>query len=57
MGNPAPVIAAQIDDSPYLVDRRLLIGKAFFVYFPAPLPLSKGGAGIVPNFSRLRFIR
>lgn len=56
-GNPDPVIAAQIDDSPYLVDRRLLIGKAFFVYFPAPLPISKGGAGIVPDFSRLRFIR
>lgn len=39
-----------------LVPRELMIGRAFFVYFPAPLPLGAGGMHIVPNFGRMRFI-
>lgn len=37
----------------------LLIGKAFFVYFPAPLPANVFGQrhAIVPDFGRMRFIR
>ena len=51
-----------IDDAgephqPFLVNRKLLIGKAFAVYFPAPYPLTEGGWGVVPDFGRLRFIR
>jgi hypothetical protein len=53
-GNPDPWTAA-IDPSPSVVPRRLMIGKAFFVYFPAPhrtpilnLPM--------PDFGRLRWI-
>lgn len=53
-GNPDPWTAA-IDPSPSVVTRRLMIGKAFFVYFPAPnrtpalnLPM--------PDFGRLRWI-
>jgi hypothetical protein len=51
-----------IDDAgrehqPFLVNRRLLIGKAFAVYFPAPYPVVEDGWGVVPDFGRLRFIR
>ncbi len=42
---------------PFLVNRKLLIGKAFAVYFPAPYPLVDGGWGVVPDLGRLRFIR
>jgi signal peptidase I len=48
-GNPDEFVAAQIDDSPFVVHRDLLIGKAWGVYWlPPPL---------VPDFNRFRFIR
>jgi signal peptidase I len=56
-GNPHPFVAEQIDDSPFLVHRKLLLGKAWVVYFPALYPLSTHGRGVVPDFGRLRFIR
>lgn len=56
-GSPAPIVAAQIDDAPFLVNRKLLLGKAWVVYFPAPYPLRDGGRAVVPDFGRLRFIR
>jgi signal peptidase I len=53
-GPPDPWVAKEIDPSEGVVPRDLLIGRAFFVYFPA---LSKGGLGIpVPDFGRLRWI-
>lgn len=53
-GFPDPWVAAEFDPSPSVVSRRLLMGKAFFVYFPAPV----GGSPVgVPDFGRLRFIR
>lgn len=44
---------AQIDPTLGVVHRHLLIGKAFFVYFPAP-----GWRGMIPipDFGRMRFI-
>jgi hypothetical protein len=57
-GRPHPLAAEFAgDDAPFVVPRRLLIGKAFSVYFPAPLPWTKGGRSIIPDFGRLRFIR
>jgi signal peptidase I len=48
-GNPDEFVATQIDDSPFIVHRDLLIGKAWGVYWlPPPL---------VPDFDRFRFIR
>ena len=48
-GNPDEFVAAQIDDSPFVVHRDLLIGKAWGVYWlPPPL---------IPEFNRFRFIR
>jgi len=48
-GNPDEFVAAQIDDSPFIVNRDLLIGKAWGVYWlPPPL---------IPEFNRFRFIR
>jgi len=54
-GRPHPLVKEQIDDAPFLVNRKLLLGKAWVVYFPSPLPL--GGRKIIPDFGRLRFIR
>jgi len=62
-GSAHRLVRQQITDAdgrehqPFLVHRRLLIGKAFAVYFPAPYPLVDGGWGVVPDFGRLRFIR
>lgn len=39
-----------------LVPRELMIGKAFFVYFPAPHRLTPTSPGVVPNFGDVRFI-
>ncbi len=39
-----------------LVPRELMIGRAFFVYFPAPLAWQPTGRAFVPNFGELRFI-
>jgi signal peptidase I len=43
-------------DNRGIVPRELLIGRAFFVYFPAPLRTSPDAIGIIPNFGSLRFI-
>jgi len=49
--------AAGNEHEPFLVHEKLLIGKAFAVYFPAPFPVVEGGWGVIPDFGRLRFIR
>jgi signal peptidase I len=48
-GNPDEYVAAQIDDSPFVVHRSLLIGKAWGVYWLPP--------PVIPDFGRFRFIR
>lgn len=53
-GYPDPWVAEEFDASPAVVSRRLLMGKAFFVYFPSPV----GGSPVgVPDLGRLRAIR
>lgn len=48
-----PWVEEQIDPTIGVVHRDLLVGKAFFVYFPAPVPTR----GLwMPDFGRLRFI-
>ena len=39
-----------------IVPRELMIGRAFFVYFPAPYRLQEQQPGIIPNFGNMRFI-
>jgi signal peptidase I len=56
-GNPHPLVATKIDAKPFIVNRKLLLGKAWVVYFPSPLPMSDGGKAYIPDFGRLRFIR
>ena len=41
---------------PQVVPRGLLVGRAFFVYYPAPQPATLGGGGVIPDFGRMRFI-
>ena len=54
-GNPDEYVAEQIDDTPFVVHRDLLIGKAWSVYWPAPHHLL--GFPIIPDFNQIRFIR
>ncbi len=56
-GSPHPYVVEQIDAAPFVVHRKLLLGKAWVVYFPAPYPLRENTRGVVPNFGQLRFIR
>jgi signal peptidase I len=56
-GEPHPIVETQVDDAAFLVHRKLLLGKAWVVYFPSPQPRSPGGAKTVPDFGALRFIR
>ena len=57
-GRPHPLSARYTsDDAPFIVPRDMLIGKAFSVYWPAPLALPGTDSRWVPNFGKLRFIR
>lgn len=40
-----------------IVPREYLIGRAFFVYFPAPLPIPGTDLHVLPNFGEMRFLR
>lgn len=55
-GSPHPLVA-RIDPSPFVVHRKLLLGKAWVVYFPAPYAITDGGINIIPDFGQLRYIR
>jgi len=52
-GTPDPWVRP-IDDTPGVVPRKLMLGKAFFVYYPAPTWV--GGRLPVPDVGRMRFI-
>ncbi|MFW6335574.1 MAG: S26 family signal peptidase [Phycisphaeraceae bacterium] len=61
MKGPHPWIAEEAFADPSraragIVPRKLMIGRAFFVYFPAPLKLSHDQRGVIPNFADMRFI-
>lgn len=49
--------AAFGESQPGVVPRAMIVGKAWCVYFPAPMPIWPGGMTIVPDFGRVRFIR
>lgn len=38
------------------VPRDMMIGRAFFVYYPAPRPLTRLGMAFIPNFGQMRMI-
>ncbi len=39
-----------------VVPRGLMVGRAFFVYYPAPYPLGPRGRQVLPNFGDMRFV-
>lgn len=41
---------------PGVVPRSLMMGRAFFVYFPSPLRVAPDASGFFPNFGRMRVI-
>ena len=40
-----------------VVPRGLMVGRAFFVYYPAPFPLGPQGRQVLPNFGDMRLVR
>ena len=52
-GGPDPWIADQVDDTVGVVHRDLVIGRAFVVYFPAPM---RAGNIPIPDAGRIRWI-
>lgn len=57
-GLPHPLVTEELGvSSPFVVPREMVIGKAWSVYFPAPIALSPGGRAFIPDFGRVRFIR
>jgi len=50
----SPWVEAQFDEKVGVVPRPLILGKAFFVYWPAP---HRGAWGLpIPDFGRMRFV-
>ena len=57
-GRPSPIVTETFgEDAPFIVPRPLLLGKAWCVYFPAPVAPLEGGRKWMPDFGQLRFIR
>ena len=57
-GRPHPLVVSELGiESPFIVPSQMVIGKAWSVYFPAPLALNPGGRSFIPDFGRVRFIR
>ena len=56
-GMPVDLPEEGLRAQPGVVPGRFLLGKAFFVYWPAGYRLSSGSPGVVPNFGNMRFIR
>lgn len=52
-GDPEAWVAFEFDKAPGVVPRDLMLGKAFFVYWPAP----HWNTVPIPDFGRMRFIR
>ena len=57
LGAPSPFVSTMVDETPYVVHRDLLVGRAWCVYFPWLLPLGGDGPTWVPNIGELRLIR
>ncbi|MFN5495195.1 MAG: hypothetical protein ACK5C3_01290, partial [bacterium] len=57
-GRPSRLVTEIFGETdPFIVPRELLLGKAWSVYFPAPVPPTEDGPAVMPDFGNLRFIR
>ncbi|MFW5653102.1 MAG: signal peptidase I, partial [Planctomycetota bacterium] len=56
LGEPVPWVQHAFVDRGGIIPRRLLIGKAFFVYFPSPESIQPNGRRLIPNFGEMRLI-
>ncbi len=56
-GSAHALVEMQFDRSPFVVHRSLLLGKAWAVYFPSPMPIRESGRTLIPDLGRIRFIR
>jgi len=57
-GTPVNLPSERLKAQAGVVPARFMLGKAFFVYWPAGhKPAGKGPIALVPNFGEMRFIR
>ncbi|MFM2164069.1 MAG: hypothetical protein RL325_506 [Planctomycetota bacterium] len=57
-GRPSRLVTETFgEDAPFVVPRELLLGKAWSVYFPAPVSPMGNLPKVLPDFGELRFIR
>jgi signal peptidase I len=57
-GRPSRLVTETFgEDAPFVVPRPLLLGKAWSVYFPAPVSPVGNLPKVLPDFGELRFIR
>jgi hypothetical protein len=57
-GRPHAITLRTVGDAqPGVVPESLIVGKAWCVYFPAPISMRPGGTDFIPDFGRVRFIR
>ena len=54
---PSPWVHYLFHNGRGIVPRELVLGKAFFVYYPSPEGLSETGTRFIPNFGQMRLIR
>ncbi len=54
---PSLWVEKLFNDRQGIVPRELVLGKAFFVYYPSPEGLSESGTRFIPNFGQMRLIR
>ncbi len=54
---PTAWVKQEFDGVQGIVPRELVLGKAFFVYYPSPEGLKPNATRFVPNFGRMRLIR
>ncbi len=55
--SPSPWVSSMYGVPKGVVPRKLILGKAFFVYYPSPEGITEGGTRYVPNFGEMRLIR
>jgi signal peptidase I len=55
-GNGVNLPAEQLDVEAGRVPARFMLGKAFYVYWPAGFAPAPGWPAFVPNFGAMRFI-
>jgi signal peptidase I len=56
LGLDTPTDGGGLANYSHVVPRGLLVGRAFFIYFPAPYAVNRTGRQVLPNFGAMRLV-